>query len=55
MLQVISDEQDKINQKKNILSKIKENSIKMMIIENKKLPRIWSSNKIIKTIINCCN
>ena len=52
MLQVISDQQDKINQKKNILSKIKENSIKMMIIENKKLPQIWSSNKNIKTIIN---
>ena len=52
MLQIISDEQDKINQKKNILSKIKENSIKMMIIENKKLPQIWSSNKNIKTIIN---
>lgn len=52
MLQIISDEQDKINQKKNILSKIKENSIKMMIIENKKLPQIWSNNKNIKTIIN---
>jgi len=52
MLQVISDQQDKINQKKNILSKIKENSIKMMIIENKKFPRIWSSNKNIKAIIN---
>jgi len=52
MLQVISNEQDKINQKKNILSKIKENSIKMMIIGNKKLPQIWSSNKNIKTIIN---
>ena len=52
MLQIISDQQDKINLKKNILSKIKENSIKMMIIENKKLPQIWSSNKNIKTIIN---
>ena len=52
MLQVINDEQDIINHKKNILSKIKENSIKMMIIENKKLPQIWSNNKNIKTIIN---
>ena len=51
-MQIINDKQEKINEKKNNLLKLKEKSIKMMIFENKKIPEIWSNQKNIKSIMN---